>query len=82
MINDFSHLVANEVEVETCIETNQSKQRVSHKASSFFESSDYSNGALFEHLNYCWSQNFAEIGMFQSIPLKSQLSNSQLPRID
>lgn len=27
-----------------------------------FEPNDYHNGAIFDELNYCWSQTFTEIG--------------------
>lgn len=65
MFCDFSHLVANEVEIETNDELASEKSEKINKPKkviSFFEAADYSNGALYDELNYCWSQTFTEIG--------------------
>lgn len=61
---DFSHLVANEIEIETSggAEPNNEQKSKPHPAEPFFESSDYTNGALYDELNYCWSQTTTEIG--------------------
>lgn len=66
VICDFSNLVANEVEIETSNETSKSnKLKCTRKlAEPFFEPADYANGALYDNLNYCWSQTFTEIGQF------------------
>lgn len=66
VICDFSNFIANEVEVETnddsTIEENKKTEKPK-EATPFFEAADYSNGALYEELNYCWSQTFNEIGL-------------------
>lgn len=65
IINDFSHLVANEVEVESEV---VNKQKLEHKATidrtkePFFEIADYTNGAIYVELGYCWSQTITDIG--------------------
>lgn len=63
------NIIANEVEVETerCSEnTSITKEQVhtvrKPKRHNFFEPNDYSNGAIFDELNYCWSQTINEIG--------------------
>lgn len=64
---DFSHIVAEEVEIESTevsangnsIE-NISKQKDQQPI--VFEAADYHNGAIYDDLNYCWSQTFTEIG--------------------
>lgn len=66
-------LVADEVEIETsvCPAEILSKSTVDAKTKEtkdkpFFEPGDYSNGARFDDLNYCWSQTINEIGVFVS----------------
>lgn len=54
---DFSNLVVNEVEVETTVDKTKTKTEIP-----FFEPADYKNGAISEAMDYCWSQNFTEIG--------------------
>lgn len=62
-------LVVHEVEIETSdspVEI-QSNSTVNSKTTQkkdvpFLESADYMNGALFDELNYCWSQTINEIG--------------------
>lgn len=67
---DFSHIVVNEVEIETSnvssISENQKNKTksIASRERPFFELSDYSNGALLDELNYCWSQSFTDIGNF------------------
>lgn len=67
VICDFSNIVANEVEIETNDDDSangKNKQIDKLKvAVPFFEAADYSNGALHDELNYCWSQTFTEIGL-------------------
>lgn len=62
-------LVVQEVEIETSESPDEIKSNstadtktTTKKEVPFFESSDYANGALFEELNYCWSQTINEIG--------------------
>lgn len=65
VICDFSNIVANEVEIETNEDASDHRNEKidkSKEAEPFFEVADYSNGALFDELNYCWSQTFTEIG--------------------
>lgn len=64
IIYDFSNLTANEVEIETSDNTSQSTKEIAKRKAKlpFFESSDYSNGALYDDKNYCWSQTISEIG--------------------
>lgn len=64
VIYDFSNLTANEIEIETTTETDKSTEIKSKPKieTPFFELYDYSNGALNEESNYCWSQTFTEIG--------------------
>lgn len=61
LIQDFSQLVANEVEVETENMAIRASEIVKISAP-FFEPSDYLNGALNNDLGYCWSQTFTDIG--------------------
>lgn len=61
LIKDFSHLVANEVEVETENPAIRAPEIVKISAP-FFESSDYLNGALNMDSGYCWNQTFTDIG--------------------
>lgn len=60
----YPSIVANEVEIETSdvkelinLEMTKSKKNIP-----FFEESDYANGAIYDELNYCWSQTITEIG--------------------
>lgn len=54
---DFpTNIVANEVEIST-------EQQKLPKEKPFFELSDYSNGALHEATNYCWTQTINELGI-------------------
>lgn len=64
MLADFSNLVVNEVEIETSHDTSETYETKckTKTAAPFFEPADYLNGALYEELNYCWSQSFTEIG--------------------
>lgn len=65
VICDFSNLIANEVEIETsnCSNNTPNVPKTTPKSSGpFFEPADYSNGALYDESNYCWSQTFTEIG--------------------
>lgn len=57
---DLSNIVVNEVEIETTDDTlaNNAISKELH----IFEPNDYHNGAIFDDLNYCWSQTFTEIG--------------------
>lgn len=64
---DFSHIVAEEIEVESteltenhCVAGNPSKEKPQKAVG--FEPADYHNGAIYEDLNYSWSQTFTEIG--------------------
>lgn len=67
VICDFSNLVVNEVEVETTNDSIETRPPKSKPETPFFEPADYSNGALYEELNYCWSQTFTEVGrLFQA----------------
>lgn len=60
VIYDFSNLTANEVEVETSDDKNvTSKPKIE---TPFFEPFDYTNGAIYEQENYCWSQSFTDVG--------------------
>lgn len=59
---DFSNIVANEVEIETNDDDKKKKIDKPNEAIPFFEAADYSNGAIYDELNYCWSQTFTEIG--------------------
>lgn len=61
LIKDFSHLVANEVEIETENPAIRASEVVKTSAP-FFEPSDYLNGALNNDSGYCWSQTFTDIG--------------------
>lgn len=75
VIYDFSNLTANEIEVETCDNTNEAiKTNAKPKIETpFFEPFDYSNGAIYEDKNYCWSQTFGDIGIYiGNIPLRIQ----------
>lgn len=58
---DFSNLVVNEVEVETTVNTTETKKKDN---APFFEPLDYKNGAISEGMDYCWSQSFTEIGEY------------------
>lgn len=63
---DFSNLVVHEEEVETSVDN--SEFNLKKKAETpFFDPSDYSNGAIFEGLDYCWSQSFTEIGRYRRV---------------
>lgn len=63
--SDFSHIVANEVEVESSSMPNATHiEKQKTKNPLVFEPSDYHNGAIYDSLNYCWSQTFTEIGDF------------------
>lgn len=69
-ICDFSHIVANEVEIETNDDSTKAKNTQKDKrkeAIPFFEAADHSNGAIYDELNYCWSQTFSDIGQQPSI---------------
>ncbi|XP_031631223.1 nudC domain-containing protein 3 [Contarinia nasturtii] len=70
IIYDFSNLTANEVEIETTVETKitTGKQSKSIDQLPFFDASDYSNGALYDESNYCWSQTFTEIEIHIRLP--------------
>lgn len=63
IIYDFSNLTANEVEIETSDDTTKTKAKPKIETP-FFEPSDYSNGAIYEQENYCWSQTFNDIGNY------------------
>lgn len=65
LICDLSDLIANEVEIETSNSPNitpNSSKSTPKISGPFFEPADYSNGALYDASNYCWSQTFTEIG--------------------
>lgn len=67
VIFDFSNLTANKVEIETTNDTSKLETDLIVKPKveqPFFEPSDYTNGALYEEQNYCWSQTFTEIGRY------------------
>lgn len=70
LICELSDLIAKEIEVETSMDADELKKLKStpKKIEPFFEPADYSNGALYEELNYCWSQTFTEVGQFRSSP--------------
>lgn len=77
-------LVVNEVEIETSdnpieIPSNTALNTRTNatKEVPFFEDVDYTNGALFDELNYCWSQTINEIGelMMSRIPTNRIESN-------
>lgn len=80
VICDFSNIVANEVEIETNDDSSigyTEKTAIPKAAIPFFEAADYSNGALYDELNYCWSQTFREIGQFHPINEPRKHSHSQ-----
>lgn len=68
-IPDDSFLVVNEEVVETSCDSRVISTTLSSpslpkpvKQATFFDTSDHSNGALFEESDYCWSQTRNEIG--------------------
>lgn len=68
VIYDFSNLTANEIEVETCDNIDAIKTNAKPKSETpFFEPFDYTNGAIYEEKNYCWSQTFSDIGIYSGI---------------
>lgn len=70
-IPDDSFLVVNEEVVVTEHDQQSSSSTTSTanipkpvKVAAFFDTSDHLNGALFDELNYCWSQTRTEIGKY------------------
>lgn len=76
-INDFSHLVANEVEIEsqndTTIQINSNISKTKEQ-NPFFVANDYLNGALHDDLGYCWSQTFTEIGKKKILSIRLSMA--------
>lgn len=63
------NIVANEIEIQTedssknsSITKEKCQSDKKPKEKPFFEPNDYFNGAIFDELNYCWSQTINEIG--------------------
>lgn len=60
-------IVAAEVQISTSEVQKPSDSKLKTvKDGSFFEPSDYKNGAIHEKLNYSWAQSFTEIGKINS----------------